>query len=65
MGGDALGPVKTRCPQVRDCQCQEADVGGLVPEQGEKDWLGDFSEGKQGKGIKFEIYNKKIQNVIK
>jgi hypothetical protein len=34
-------------------------VGGLVPEQGEKDWLGDFSEGKQGKGIKFEIYNKK------
>jgi hypothetical protein len=30
MGGEALGPVKALCLSVRDCQGQEAGVGGLV-----------------------------------
>jgi hypothetical protein len=28
--GEALGPVKALCPSVRECQGQEAGVGGLV-----------------------------------
>jgi hypothetical protein len=30
MGGEALGPVKARCPTVGECQDQEVEVGGLV-----------------------------------
>ena len=30
MGGEALGPVKARCPSVGESQEREAGVGGLV-----------------------------------
>ena len=30
MGGEALSPVKARCPSVQECQDQGAGVGGLV-----------------------------------
>jgi hypothetical protein len=30
MGEEALGTVKAGCPNVRECQDQEAGVGGLV-----------------------------------
>jgi hypothetical protein len=30
MGGEALGPVQTQCPSVRECQDGETGVGGLV-----------------------------------
>ena len=30
MGGEALGPVKTLCPSVVECQGQEEGVGELV-----------------------------------
>jgi hypothetical protein len=30
MGGEALGPVKARCPSVGECQGQKMGVGGLV-----------------------------------
>jgi hypothetical protein len=29
MGGEALGPVKVLCPNIGECQGQEAEVGGL------------------------------------
>ena len=32
MGGEALGPVKARCPSVGECQGQEAGGGGWVGE---------------------------------
>ena len=40
MGGEALGPVKARCPSVGECQEREVGVGELVNE------IGRFSEGK-------------------
>jgi hypothetical protein len=30
MGGEALGPVRARCPSVGECQGREAEVGGLM-----------------------------------
>jgi hypothetical protein len=30
MGGEALGPVKARCPSVGECQGREAEMGGWV-----------------------------------
>jgi hypothetical protein len=32
VGGEALGPVKVRCPSVGECQGEEAGVGGWVGE---------------------------------
>ena len=29
MGGEALGPVKVLCPNIGECQGQEAGVGRL------------------------------------
>jgi hypothetical protein len=54
MGGKALGPVKVLCPSIGDCQGQEAGVDGLVSRVR---WEGieEFSEGKLGKGITFEM----------
>jgi hypothetical protein len=52
MGGKALGLVKTLCPSVRECQGQEAGVSGLVSR---RRGIGEFSEGKPGKRITFEI----------
>jgi hypothetical protein len=56
MVEEALGPVKALCPSVRECQGQEAGVGGLVSRgKGEGIGRGGFSEGKPGKGITFEM----------
>jgi hypothetical protein len=44
-----------------ECQGQEAGVDGLVS-RGRGKGIGDFSEGKQGKGITFEMEIKKISN---
>ena len=43
-------------PQCRECQGQEAEVGGLVS-RGKRDGIGFFFflEGKPGKEITFEI----------
>ena len=30
IGGEALGPVKARCPIVGECQDREAGEGGMV-----------------------------------
>ena len=30
MVGEALGPMKARCPSEGECQDREAGVGGLV-----------------------------------
>jgi hypothetical protein len=55
MGGETLGPVKALCPNVGECQGQEAEVGGLVS-KGKGDYRRKgFSEGKPGKGITFEM----------
>jgi hypothetical protein len=52
MGGEALGPVKARCPSVGEYQCQEAEVGGLVSkEKGEYEGEGmEIFRGKTRKG---------------
>jgi hypothetical protein len=54
MGGEALDPVKVRCPSVGKCQDREAGVGGLVS-RGRK-------EGKPGKGITFKMSINKVSN---
>jgi hypothetical protein len=41
MGGEALGPVKVICPSIRECQGQEAEVGGLVS-RGSREGIGHF-----------------------
>jgi hypothetical protein len=53
VGGEALGPVKALCPNVGECQGQEAGVGGL----GNRERVGNrgYSEGKLRKGITFEM----------
>jgi hypothetical protein len=53
MGGEALGPEKTQCPSVGECQDREVGVGGLVNR--EKGMNRGFSEGKPGKGKTFEM----------
>jgi hypothetical protein len=46
VGGEALGPVKARCPSVGECQDRE--VGNeWVDEQGEGDGIGSFWRGNQ------------------
>ena len=52
-------------PQCRLMQEQRSRSGWVGTRAGGEGLVRGFSEGKQGKGIKFEIYNKKIQNVIK
>jgi hypothetical protein len=39
MRGEALGPVKARCPSVGECQAREVSVGGLVS-KGRGDGIG-------------------------
>ena len=53
MRGEALGPVKARCPSVGECQDTEEGMGGLVSRR-RGDGIG-VSEWKQGKGIAFEM----------
>jgi hypothetical protein len=52
--GEALNPVKVIFPSVRECQGQEAGVGGLGS-RGKRGEDRGFSEGKLGKGITFEM----------
>jgi hypothetical protein len=54
MGGEALGPVKALCPNIGECQGQEAGVGGLVS-RGWGGWDRGFSEEKTGQGTTFEM----------
>jgi hypothetical protein len=66
MGGEALGPLKARCPSVEECQVQEGKVGGWVWEHlhrssGRGGGKG-FSGVEAGKGITFEVYINKISN---
>ena len=52
MGGEALDPGKVLCPNVGECQGQEAGVGGLVSRgKGDRGFL----EGKPEKVIIFEV----------
>ena len=46
--------MKVLCPSVGECQGQEEGVGGLRG-RGRVEGIGDFSEGKVGKGITFEM----------
>jgi hypothetical protein len=60
IGGEALGPVKARCPSVRECQGGEVGVGGWVGEhphrsRGREDGIGGFQRGNLEKGITFEM----------
>jgi hypothetical protein len=59
MRGEALGPLKDRCPIVGEWQAEEAGVGRCVEEHplrsmGGGDVIGGL-EGKPGKGIKPEM----------
>jgi hypothetical protein len=49
MGGEALGPVQALCLSVRECQDQEAVVGGLVS-RGSGKGIGGFWRGNQERG---------------
>jgi hypothetical protein len=44
VGGEALGLVKVICPSIRDCQCQEAELGELVSMEREEG-RGGFGKG--------------------
>ena len=49
MGGEALGPVKARCPSIGECQVREAGVGRLVS-RGRGDGIGGFWWENQERG---------------
>jgi hypothetical protein len=49
MGGEALGPVKVLCPNIRECLGQEVEMGGLGSRGSRR---GDRG---LGKGITFEM----------
>jgi hypothetical protein len=53
MGGETLGPVKTLCPSIGECQDQEWEWVGWGAGDGEGHR--GFSEGKLGKQITFEM----------
>jgi hypothetical protein len=53
VGEEALGPVKALCPSIGNGRTR--NKSGWVDEQGEGEGIGDFSEGKLGKGITFEM----------
>jgi hypothetical protein len=66
LGGEALSPVKARCPWVGECQGREVGVGGWVTEhphrnRGSRDGIWDF-RGEQRKEMTFEMQIKKISN---
>ena len=53
--------MKILCSSIGECQGQEAGVSGLGS-RGKGKRIGDFSEGKLGKRITFEMQIKKISN---
>ena len=55
MKGEALGPMKARCPSVGECQGREAGVGGWVVEHPHRsrereDGIRGFQRGNQERG---------------
>jgi hypothetical protein len=54
MGGEARGLVKILCPNIGECQDQEAAVGGLRSRRMGGGYKG-FSGRKLGKGVAFEM----------
>jgi hypothetical protein len=48
MGREALGPVEVLCPNIEECQNQEAGVGGL--ESRRRGGIGGFQRGNQERG---------------
>jgi hypothetical protein len=55
MGGEALGPVKARCPNVGECHFGEVGVGGWVGlhphrSRGREDRLENLQRGNQKRG---------------
>jgi hypothetical protein len=54
MRGEALGIGKALCSSVGKCQDWELGVGELMSRR-RRDGTGIFLEGKQGKGIAFEM----------
>jgi hypothetical protein len=55
---EAFSSVKARCPSVEECQDREVGVSGwrnILIEEEEGGWDTEFSEGKPGKGITFEM----------
>jgi hypothetical protein len=50
MGGETLGPVKPLCPNVVECQAQEAGMGGLVSRGREEAIRGGSFWSKNRKG---------------
>jgi hypothetical protein len=60
MGGEAPGSVKSGSPSIGECQAVEVGVCEWVGKhshrsKGSGEGIGDFSEGKLGKGITFEM----------
>jgi hypothetical protein len=56
MGREAICPMKALCPNVGECQGQEAGVGGMVSKgRGKGIGEGCILEGKPGNGITFEV----------
>jgi hypothetical protein len=58
--GEALGPLKARCPSVGECHGSEVRVDGSLGEhphrsRGLGGWDSEFAEGKPEKGITFEM----------
>jgi hypothetical protein len=53
MGGEALGPVKALCPNIKEFQDQEWEWVGWGSGRGGRGR--GFSEGKLGRGITFEM----------
>jgi hypothetical protein len=51
MGGEALGPLKALCPSMGEIWDQEWEWVGWGAGGGDM----EFSEGKLGKGITFDI----------
>ena len=51
VGGEALGPVKARCPSVGKCQVGEAGVGRQMREHPhvsrEREWDREFQGGTE------------------
>jgi hypothetical protein len=53
MRGEALGPVKVRCPSIGECQDRKVRVGGLVSGVG-GDGIRGF-RGEMRKEVTFEM----------
>ena len=55
MGGEALGPVKTQCPSVGECQGRKVGVGEWLGEHPDRsrerqDRIGKLQKGNQERG---------------